>query len=132
MRIETKDDKGRPNGWLIPLWNVNQRPELRPDQVYVTAVAPFSRKGPHLHMRRRGCFVCIQGRVTVAVCEGHVLTEMTPGEMMVIPPGVAAALYNFDDQEALVINMPSPAWSGEDQDEHPVENWQHPKGRIEK
>ncbi len=50
---------------------------------------------------------------------GHRLVE--------IPAGIAAAIYNDGDEEALVLNMPSPAWSKEEPDEWPVEGWQDPE-----
>jgi hypothetical protein len=72
MKIKTfkSDESGRPtgvsNGYLVPIWSVLDAPSLRPDQIYVTAVAPYSRKGPHLHLRRRGMFCCVSGDVVIA------------------------------------------------------------------
>ena len=62
-RIPTKDGAGEPNGWLIPVWSAaNPLPDAyRPDQVYVTAIAPRATKGPHLHKVRTGLFTCIAG-----------------------------------------------------------------------
>lgn len=44
-----------------------------------------------------------------------------------VPPGYPCALYNYGDTEALVLNMPSPAWSKDDPDECPVEDWKDPE-----
>ncbi len=126
MKIPTKDTEGRPNGYILTCWNANENPELRPDQVYVTAIAPHSRKGPHLHMRRRGYFFGISGNVRVVSGENQGMTLGT-GVSLLIPPGVPCALYNYGDTEALVLNMPSPAWSAEDPDEHPVTDWKDPE-----
>ena len=37
-----------------------------------------------------------------------------------VPAGVPAALQNIGDEEAYMLNMPSPAWHIDDQDEHAV------------
>jgi mannose-6-phosphate isomerase-like protein (cupin superfamily) len=129
MKIPTLDTEGLPNGYLQPIWNALDSPHLRPDQVYVTAIAPHSRKGPHLHMRRRGMFVCISGKTHLrALTEGvYEEFELSCWPLLVIPPGVPCALYNYGDTEALVLNMPSPAWSAEDPDDHPVLDWKDPE-----
>jgi mannose-6-phosphate isomerase-like protein (cupin superfamily) len=132
LKIETRDTAGNINGWVLPLWSALEHPELRPDQVYVTAIAPHSRKGPHLHRRRRGLFACVSGRFSVWIqlsdgtYDGY---SIEPGEPPTfVPAGIPCALYNYGDTEALVVNMPSPAWSADDPDEWPVEDWQDPPG----
>lgn len=132
MKIETKDTAGVPNGWLLPVWNSGERPDLRPDQVYVTAIAPGCRKGPHLHMKRRGMFACVAGSVRIVYVDSvnkRWSAELVPGSApFVVNPGSPCALYNFGETEALVINMPSPAWSKEQPDDWPVEFWTDPEG----
>ena len=128
MKIPTKGPDGQPNGWLLPLWNVNDAPELRPEQVYVTAVAPHSQKGPHCHRVRRGLFVCIKGDVRIVLrangaYKTHQLGERFGYGLLCVSPGVPACIYNDGDTEALVINLPAPAWSAEQPDEWPVEEW---------
>lgn len=142
MKIPTLDTEGRPNGYIITCWNANEHPDLRPEQVYGTAIAPHSRKGPHLHMRRRGYFCCLSGDVTLVTRtkgilngpgakDSPVIAQMTyillPGQKKIVQPGVPCALYNYGDTEALVLNMPSPAWSAEDPDGHPVFDWKDPE-----
>ena len=65
MKIPTKDTEGRKNGFLVTVWSELENPELRPSQVYLTTIAPHSRKGPHLHRIRRGFFTVLAGKVTV-------------------------------------------------------------------
>jgi len=128
-RIPTKDATGKPNGWVLPVWNANERPEARPDQVYVTAVAPHSQKGPHLHKIRRGLFCCIKGNVRVVTrwldqYSTHYSGENYGHALIEVPTGVAACIYNDSPtEEALVLNLPSPAWSKEAPDEYVVGNW---------
>jgi len=109
-----------------------RNPELRPSQVYLTAAFPHTRKGPHLHMKRRGLFVCAKGKVNLIARlyapDGQPIraeiSTLIPGDHAVlVAPGMAAAIYNDWDEEALVLNLPSPAWSKEDPDEWPVEGW---------
>lgn len=131
MKIETKDTEGRVNGWLCPVWSALDNPELRPDQVYLTAIAPHTRKGPHLHKVRRGCFMVISGSVTIwSRRRDGKYSESTGERLTVVPPGWACALYNHGDTEALVLNLPSPAWSKEQPDEWPVVDWKDPEGWI--
>lgn len=144
MKIETKDLQGAPNGYVVPIWSALENPELRPEQVYVTAVAPRTRKGPHLHKVRRGCFVCIRGdvrivfRFAVPGPRGTQPEEVYRAEMsgehhqyrrVVVPPGMPCAIYNDGDEEALVLNLPSPAWSAAAPDENKVEGWSEERAR---
>jgi len=129
LRIPTKDSEGRDNGWVLPLWSILDNPELRPDQVYVTAIAPHSRKGPHLHMRRRGLFACISGHVRVVLRVGgeYIRHDLWPGSgLLEVRPGTECALYNCGTGGAKLVNMPSPAWSKDDPDEHEVKDWVDP------
>ena len=132
MKIKTTDNRGNPNGFLIPVWSVRDASGYRPAQVYVTAVAPKSVKGPHLHYRRYGMFCCIRGNVRI-VCRLRTgeYKEFVSGDAhdhnrVSIPPGTPTAIYNDSDTEALVLNLPSPEWSAEDPDEWPVANWNPP------
>jgi dTDP-4-dehydrorhamnose 3,5-epimerase-like enzyme len=133
-KIETRDASGRSNGFLIPIYNVNEPfvdPAQRPQQVYCTVVAPGTVKGPHLHMRRWGLFTCILGDVDIVVRVGPDRYETySSGEQhdfrtVQVPAGLAAALVNRGDIPAYVLNMPSPAWQAHDQDDHPVEGWSY-------
>ena len=134
MKIITYDTEGNVNGWLIPIWNALEQPELRPEQIYVTAIAPHSRKGPHLHMEREGRFHCIVGEVLVFIRPRGGYPEpykvwLSPGYgLTTVPAGSACALYNFGDTEAIVLNLPSPAWSKDNPDDHPVTDWKDPEG----
>lgn len=129
MKITTYGSDGQPNGYLVPIWNALEQPDQRPDQVYLTAVAPGAQKGPHLHKIRCGRFICIKGdvRIVTRTPDGAYQTSFS-GESyhfrkIHVAPGVAACIYNDSDAEALVLNMPTPAWSSECPDECPVEDW---------
>lgn len=124
----TFDGAGKPNGFLIPIWNCLTEPEERPDQVYLTVCSPRSRKGPHLHMRRKGRFCCVRGNVRVVQRANGAYYSVTIGDdhesrSVMVPAGIPTAIYNDSPWDAYVINMPTPAWSPEDPDDHAVENW---------
>lgn len=134
--IPTKAADGSPNGWLVPIWNALERPDLRPEQVYLTVVLPGCVKGPHLHMKRRGVFCCVSGNALIVVREiqgdGALICyrEITIGEdyqygTALVSPGIPAAIYCVGDKPAFVLNMPSPAWSKDDPDEHEVTDWNY-------
>lgn len=130
--IETRSGAG-PNGWLLPIWNAAED-GWRPEQVYLTVVAPGAQKGPHLHRKRCGRFVCIAGNALivqrvmthVGIAYVSLWTGATHDFAMVeIPPGVPAAIYNPGALPAYVLNLPSPPWRPDDQDEWPVEGWSY-------
>lgn len=128
-KIQTKNDKGIPNGYLIPIYNDQESPindKQRPRQVYLTVVLPHAIKGPHLHMERWGLFTCIKGNIKIIIKtpdEGYKVFfsgENHNYQTIQIPAGWPSALHNQDNAEAFVLNMPSPSWSPENQDDHPV------------
>ena len=131
MIIPTKDQQGNPNGYLHLLWNANEQPDMRPDQVYLTVIAPGCCKGPHLHYKRRGWFHVIKGEVAVRVetrlADPYIDKRLVcRGDWISVPAGYGCCLYNIGQGEAWVVNMPSPAYDPNDPDEHVPEHWQHP------
>ncbi len=124
MKIETRDAQGQVNGWLCPIWNVLDGPQV--DQVYLTVILAGMMKGPHLHLKRRGLFKVIQGNVFV-VCrvDDHYSVRAIDifSDPIPVAPGVPCALYNKGTEDAYVLNMPSPSWRPDDVDEHEVEGW---------
>lgn len=127
-KIITRNKSNQINGFLIPIYNELDsplNPEQRPKQVYMTVVAPGMIKGPHLHKKRWGLFTCIRGNIKIVIKTPAGYEEYFSGEnhqyqTIQVPAGCAAALHNDGKTEAFVLNMPSPAWSPEDPDDHPV------------
>ena len=127
-KIITKNEEGISNGWLVPIFNVHEciiDKKQHPHQVYLTVIAPQAVKGPHLHMKRWGLFTCIRGNAKIVVRTEDGYEEFHTGEKynfatIQVPAGIPAALQNIGTEEAYVINMPSPAWHKDDQDDHPV------------
>lgn len=125
-KIETKNNQGDVNGYLVPIYNIHenfQEPGKEPQQVYLTVVNKGAVKGPHLHFIRMGFFTCIKGNVKIVIKEDDVYKEYFSGEdynylSVIVPPGVPAVVYNIGNEEAFLLNMPSPAWTPEMNDEH--------------
>jgi len=122
----TKDKNNQQNGFLIPIYNINEDffPKgSEPQQVYLTVIEPGKIKGPHLHYIRNGCFTCIKGNARfVLKSEGQYKIFYSGEEhnfcSVIVPKGVAAALQNIGEEDAYVINMPSPAWTPTMNDEY--------------
>ncbi len=125
-KFTTKDADGNANGYLVPVYNINEKfypAGEEPQQVYMTTVKPGTIKGPHLHYIRRGCFTCIKGNIRVVLrVEGEYQVffsgEDYEYQSIEIPKGIPAALQCLGDEEAMVLNMPFPAWTPEQNDEH--------------
>lgn len=118
-KIFTKDIDGENNGYLIPIYNINEKFHLdgrEPKQVYLTVVNKGKIKGPHLHYKRSGFFTCIKGNVKIVTKEDGKYKEYFSGEnhaylSILIKTGIPAAIQNIGDEDAFVLNMPSPAWT---------------------
>jgi dTDP-4-dehydrorhamnose 3,5-epimerase len=125
-KYTTKGDNGDINGYLIPIYNINDgffEKGMEPKQVYVTSVLPGFVKGPHLHFIRTGFFTCISGNVRFVLKINGQYKVVLSGEdyeykSVIVPTGVAAVIQNIGSKEAMILNMPSPAWMPEMNDEH--------------
>jgi dTDP-4-dehydrorhamnose 3,5-epimerase-like enzyme len=133
-KIVTRGPGGDVNGFLVPLYNFHEgflSAERRPEQVYLTVCRPGARKGPHLHMKRWGYFTCVRGnvRIVARLADGYdaAYTGVDHAFQTVeVPAGVPATIENVGTEDAYVLNTPSPAWRPDDQDDHPVTEWDPP------
>jgi len=129
IKILTRSNDGNENGFLLPIINVHENfvdEEQWPKQVYCTVAKPGEAKGPHLHKKRWGLFTCIKGNVKIVVKRDGRYEEYFSGEdhnfaTIQVPPGTPNALVNIGDSDAYILNMPSPAWHVDDQDDWNVE-----------
>ena len=125
-KFATKDHQGQTNGFLVPIYNVHEDffpADMAPQQVYLTVISPRLIKGPHLHFIRTGCFTCIKGNArfilkTEAGYQVFYSGESHEFRSVIVPSGVPAALQNLGEDEAYVLNMPTPAWTPTMNDEH--------------
>lgn len=126
QKIITYNSSGEENGFLVPIFNENDNFLNNNDylkQVYLTVVKPNNIKGPHLHYKRNGLFTCIKGNIRIVTKENNEYKLFFSGEdynynSILIPKGIPTALQNISDIDAMVINLPSPGWTKEMQDEH--------------
>ena len=123
-KIETKDvRKGHQNGNFIPVWrDWDEKYEKVPEMVYVTTCFPQQLKGPHLHRKRWSYLTVLEGTVVFILkinndYQEHILTEDKP-QTIVIPAGIPQAHVNISDRTAIVINLCSPAWRPDRQDNY--------------
>lgn len=125
-RFVTKHKNGSPNGYLVPLYNVNDgffSPGAEPKQVYLTVISPGEKKGPHLHFIRTGFFTCVKGDIKIVLKTPEGYKEFYSGEnhdylSVEVPTGIPALVINAGEGEAFVLNMPNPAWTPAMNDEH--------------
>ena len=125
-QIVTKDSDGIPNGYLVPIYNSNDNfyPDGRyPEQAYLTVITKNTIKGPHLHYIRTGCFTCIKGNARFIVKVEGSYEIFLSGEdndylSVIVPVGTPAALQNIGESDALILNMPYPAWTPDMNDEY--------------
>jgi oxalate decarboxylase/phosphoglucose isomerase-like protein (cupin superfamily) len=125
-KILTKNSDGTINGYLVPLYNINDNffeKGKEPHQVYMTVIDAGKIKGPHLHYIRTGCFTCIKGnaRFILKTEKGYEIFysgEDYEYQSVIVPTGTPAALQNIGQEEAFVLNMPNPAWTPTMSDEY--------------
>lgn len=125
-KFVTKDDNGEANGFLVPIYNINDKffeEGKEPQQVYMTTVLPGKLKGPHLHYIRTGFFTCIKGNVRIILKVDGEYKIFFSGEdyeynSIEVPTGIPAAVQCLGDEEAYMLNMPNPAWTPDMNDEH--------------
>ena len=125
-KFTTYNEDKKENGFVIPIYNVNDsfcEKDKQPQQTYLTVVRPGEIKGPHLHFIRTGYFTCIKGNVRIVVkVKGNYETYYSGEDYnyssIIIPTGIPAAIQNTGKEDAFLLNMPSPAWTPEMNDEH--------------
>jgi dTDP-4-dehydrorhamnose 3,5-epimerase len=109
-QVITKDEHGRENGWLMELQKDGDK-----TLSYLTAIAPRGFKGYHLHRIREANYVCIKGKVKVVLYRWYgswtsSYVILSAGDKLNIPTDIPTGLFNMGNEEAWVINYPSPAY----------------------
>lgn len=130
-QIPTFDKAGIVNGWVVPIWRADSGDNIA--QVYLTVVTPGKSKGPHLHNGRIGRFTCIAGNAEIILRNGNGrylverIGEDESYRTVIVPPGIPAEIRCLGGTPAYLLNMPTPAWSAENPDEWPVQDWNPPE-----
>ena len=123
--IATFDKNDNNTGYLIPIFNNNDNflaQEDIPKQVYCTVVNVKSKKGPHLHFKRSGYFTCIKGNIKIVIKVEDNYEEYFSGEdynyrSIFVPAGFPVLIINIHSEKSYVLNMPSPAWHKDQNDD---------------
>lgn len=115
-------------GWLMEVhrsrWFDLPEEDDQVRQVYLSATQPETIKGWHLHRIQTDRFVCLRGRVTLALCDpaeqGRPVHELTldgqrDARVVVVPPGIAHGWVALGDTEAIMINCCSHEYNGTDE-----------------
>jgi len=108
-KVHTVDARGTPNGFLVELFLEDGKTLL-----YLTGSYPKAFKGYHLHTVRSSHYVCLKGVMKITVVEGrakveHTLSAESP-ERLFIPTNVWIGLENIGEEEAWLVNFPSPPY----------------------
>lgn len=128
-RITTFDKDKNPNGWIMPFYKQND-PDFADYDVrfiYASAIAPRTRKGPHVHLKRECRLVPILGRIIATVrVNGEyrsVILDSAKPEVLIVKAGTPFCLENEEGTEAIVVNLANHIWMPDDQDNYPVNDW---------
>ena len=97
IKYVTYDSNKQPNGYLVPIYNINEEffdKGKEPEQFYLTVIEPGKIKGPHLHYIRTGCFTCIKGNACFVVKKDNKYEVIYSGEdyeytTVIIPAGTS-------------------------------------------
>lgn len=118
-QVVTTDASGKKNGGLMELYKDGNK-----TLVYLTKIRVDAFKGYHLHRERVARYVCIRGEVDIILWNytGDKRWQMSTyglkvGDSLYIPAHVATGLSNTGDEEAWIVNYPSPAYDPEAKDE---------------
>jgi hypothetical protein len=117
-RIQTQDNRGIPNGHVVPILEQNGS-----TFAYITTIRAGMMKGPHLHKQRASHFTCISGNVRIVIKSGPLYLQYLIGEecgyaTVAVPPGEGCLIHNIGLTEAKVLNRPNPPWRRDQYDEH--------------
>lgn len=108
-KVQTFDHNKNENGFLVELFK-----DANKTLFYLTAAKVGAFKGYHLHRIRESRYICIKGKMKIILYkdkkrEEHILDAANP-QRLHIPTNVATGLQNIGNEEAWLINFPSPPY----------------------
>jgi dTDP-4-dehydrorhamnose 3,5-epimerase-like enzyme len=122
--IKTKDKKtGKQNGIFLPIWrNWDSKYRIFPEMVYYTTLRAREMKGPHLHKERTGYLTCLSGKVVcILKYDGfyeEIINDSKDPITIEVLPGVGLLTINLEDTVSGLLNICSPAWHPDKQDNY--------------
>lgn len=73
-----------------------------------------SQTSHHLHIQRESIFHAVSGSIVIRSEKARVLTELGPGDTVVVDPGEDHVLHNHGGEEAVLFEIESPPHAGSD------------------
>ncbi len=117
-KVLTVDLKKNTNGFLVEMFKDGKK-----TTVYLSATAPGSFKGYHLHRVRAARYICLKGKMRIILWkpgtnerEEYTLDAAIPSRLF-IPSNIATGLYNIGEEEGWLINLPDPPYDPDLKDE---------------
>lgn len=115
-KVTTFDLNKKENGFLLELGK-----DGKLTTAYLTAAFPGCFKGYHLHKVREANYVCVKGKVKIILYtekgrEEYILSSDDPKRLH-IPTMIPTGLSNEWEEEAWIINTPTPAYDPDLKDE---------------
>ena len=124
VKLETHDTKSiednHINGSLTVIWrDWDKILNFSPKMVYVSSVNPGEKKGPHLHLKRDSCFVCIRGKVVFVIKDHsskyHEIESSADNPVMVqVPKNFSSAHVNLTNSTSTILTLANLAWKPND------------------
>lgn len=118
--VPTKDLDGNKNGFLMELQKDGDK-----TTAYLTTCLPGAFKGYHLHKVREANYVVLKGKIKIVLWETNeecdsietTTVVLEQGDKLRIPIMTPTGLINEFDEEAWIVNFPSPAYDPDLKDE---------------
>lgn len=126
-RVKTRNLSGKINGFVMEIASSRDgwSKFLDNAQVYMTAILPKMKKGWHLHHKKENQVVCIKGRVILGVWDKQKIEEFeldSKSPIMVrVPKEHALCFYNPGEEEAYILNLCSPPYDPQDQEQEDLD-----------
>lgn len=122
-----------PDGELFPVyrdwdeWHNGYVPKM----AYISIMRPETKKGVILHKKRTAYITAISGNIILEYANNKTLIQTILSDeikndhwIIKIPPNVPIMLYNKSiNSQAIILNLPSPAWHPDDQDTYKFNDW---------
>ena len=126
------DDRGR----LMEILRRDDKIFKKFGQVYITTCLPWAVKAWHCHKRQDDHFVCVKGRIRLALYDarGNSSTYKEVNEfelslqeplLVKIPRKVYHGFKGISDEEAMVINIPTLPYNRNKPDEYRIDPYEN-------
>ena len=133
-KIQTKE------GYMFPIyrnWDSSHNNHI-PKMVYATTINNKVEKDIILHKHRTTFLTCIKGEVSMELLVDNEIIEIILNgpdfespNILLLEPDIPFKIKNNSNDEAVLINCPSPSWHPEKQDTFKFKSWEEYKNWLE-